>query len=506
MSAASFRRLHFQERSKPKDFERSYRVECLQRCIPALHRLLANAAANKWSANVILEHCQLAMEGKYTARNYPLYEIYLAILIYELGGGGALYALNHSIFALPSRNTIQPYRSQAKLMPSVNGVRAAEISSNISALFGPRASHETNTETAKPTIYGHTLSFDEIATERKIDYLPETDDMGGLCLEHLSALDTSNGRSWVREGKIHISHETSVGAISRLSENGYGARPVFMGPSCKTGDWKDCLRTMEIVLEAWKRSVYGEQLHGPILSVASDGDAKRCLALFMMCMHTEIIEGNPLYPFICDLPGLNRRVGKDDLTMDLDFKHEIKRGRTLLCSKEGLLVKNTCINRDLLFSWLERLTDHDWSETSLHALLDPADGQNVARSIQLMLCIIELTSLDSADFDPNEAVEFEALCLLAEFLNVWLQPYINTDLSLSEHIESLVLCSHLCAGLYLQNGGSFVSNQLYAHIQATVKNAVLMVAKTRVINGKLKVFICLLGDDVLEALFGRVHE
>ncbi|KAJ6586611.1 hypothetical protein B0H10DRAFT_2335394 [Mycena sp. CBHHK59/15] len=480
--------------------------------IPALHRLLVNAVANKWSANVILENCQLAMEGKYTARNYPLYEIYLAILIYELGGGGALYALNHSIFALPSRNTIQPYRSQAKLMPSVNGVQVAEISSNISALFGPHASHETDMETVTPTIYGHTLSFDEVATERKIDYMAETDDMGGLCLEHLSALDTVKvgtdsqtveaAVAAVQEGKVHISHETSVGAISRLSENGYGARPVFMGPSCKTGDWKDCLRTMEIVLEAWKCSVYGEQLHGPILSVASDGDAKCCLALFMMCIHTEITEGNPLYPFICDLPGLNRRVGKDNLTTDLDFKHEIKRGRTLLCSKEGLLIKNTCINRDLLFSWLERLTDHNWSETSLHALLDPADGQNIARSIQLMLCIIELTSLDSADFDPNEAIEFEALCLLAEFLNAWLQPYINTDLSLSEQIESLILCSHLCACLYLQNGGSFVSNQLYTHIQATVKNAVLMVAKTRVINGKLKVFICLLGNDVLEALFG----
>jgi hypothetical protein len=189
--------------------------------------------------------------------------------------------------------------------------------------------------TAQPTIYGHTLSFDEIATERKIDYMAETDDTGGLCLEHFSALDTvkvgSNSQTVeaavaaVKEGKVHISHETSVGAISRLSETGYGARPVFMGPSCKTGSWKDCLRTMEIVLEVWKRSVYGERLHGRILAVASDGDAKRRLALFMMCMHTEIIEGNPLYPFICDLPGLNRRVGKDNLTMDMDFKHEIKR-------------------------------------------------------------------------------------------------------------------------------------------------------------------------------------
>ncbi|KAJ7021303.1 hypothetical protein C8F04DRAFT_1403052 [Mycena alexandri] len=375
--------------------------------IPALHRLLANAAVNHWSASVIREHCQLAMDGKYTAMGYQLYEIYLAMLIYELGGGGALYALNHSIFALPSRNTIKPYRSQAKLMPSVNGVRVAEISSNISALFGPRASRETNTETAEPTIYGHTLSFDEVATERKVDYMPETDDMGGLCLEHLRALD-------MREGKVHISHETSVGAISRLSETGYGARPVFMGPSCKTGDWKDCLRTMEIVLECWKRSRYGERLRGPVLSVSSDGDPKRCLALFMMCMHTEIVEGNPLYPYICDLPGLNRFVGKDNVTMDPDFKHEIKRARGLLCSKAGLVVKNTCINRDLLFSWLERLTDHDWSETTLHALLDPADGQNVSGAIKLMLCIVELKSLNSDDFDPNEAVEFEALCLLAD--------------------------------------------------------------------------------------------
>jgi hypothetical protein len=178
-------------------------------------------------------------------------------------------------------------------------------------------------------------------------------------------------------------------------------------------------------------------------------------------------------------------------------------GRTLLCSKAGLVVKNTCVNRDLLFSWLERLPNHDWSETSLHALLDPADGQNVSGAIKLMLCIIELTTLNKDDFDPNEAVEFEALCLLAEVLNAWLQPYINTDLSLSEQIESLVLCSHLLCALYSQNGGSFMSNQLYAEIQASVKNVVMMVPKTRLFNGELKVFICLRGDDVLEALFGR---
>lgn len=87
---------------------------------------------------------------------------------------------------------------------------------------------------------------------------------------------------------------------------------------------------MEIVLEIWRRSVHGERLHGPILSIASDGDAKRRLALFMMCMHSEILPGNPLYPFIRDLPGLNRRVGKDNLTSDMDPKHEFKRNSALL--------------------------------------------------------------------------------------------------------------------------------------------------------------------------------
>ncbi|KAJ7909873.1 hypothetical protein B0H13DRAFT_1616170, partial [Mycena leptocephala] len=66
----------------------------------------------------------------------------------------------------------------------------------------------------------------------------------------------------------------------------------------------------------------------------------------------------------------------------------------------------------------------------------------------------------------------------------------------------LIKFSHLLCALYIQNGTAFMPNQLYADLQAMIKNAVLMVPKTRIINGQLKVFSCLLGDDV-EALFGR---
>ncbi|KAJ6548322.1 hypothetical protein B0H10DRAFT_1969187 [Mycena sp. CBHHK59/15] len=220
-----------------------------------------------------------------------------------------------------------------------------------------------------------------------------------LCLEHLSSLET-----------------VKVGADTKTVE----------AAATATSDWKDCMRTMEIVVEAWKRSVHRERLHGPILSIASDSDAKCCKALFMMTMHTEIIEGNPLYPYICNLPGLNRRVGKDNLTMDPDYKHKFKGTRSLLTSNVGLVVKGTCINCDLLFSWLERLTDHDWSETSLHALLDPADGQDVSTTIKLFLAIIELTSLDARPSSLKPSVSLPSSSM----------PGSNTDLTLSEQIES----------------------------------------------------------------------
>ncbi|KAJ6622186.1 hypothetical protein B0H10DRAFT_1944790 [Mycena sp. CBHHK59/15] len=162
-----------------------------------------------------------------------------------------------------------------------------------------------------------------------------------------------------------------------------------------------------------------------------------------MCMNSEIGPDNPLYPFICNLPGLNRRIGKNNLTSDPDWKHMDKRWFTLLCSSEGLAVKN------------------------------------------LLLSIVEIGKLDPEEFDPSEAVEFEALCLLGELFDAMLQPFTNTELSLSEQIESLIKFSHLLG------------------YSAMVKNTVLLVPKTRILNGSLKVFICLLGDDVLEALFGR---
>ncbi|THV04636.1 hypothetical protein K435DRAFT_648963 [Dendrothele bispora CBS 962.96] len=50
-----------------------------------------------------------------------------------------------------------------------------------------------------------------------------------------------------------------------------------------------------------------------------------------------------------------------------------------------------------------------------------------------------------------------------------------------------------------------MSNQLYGDLQCMIKNAYFTVAKAKLLSPEYKMFICLLGDDVLEALFGRAR-
>ncbi|KAK7015803.1 hypothetical protein R3P38DRAFT_2786723 [Favolaschia claudopus] len=342
--------------------------------------------------------------------------------------------MNHSVFALPSRDTIQPYRQDFKLIPSVSGLRFADISQNITILFGSHPNREGESDISSPEKCGHTLSLDELAADPRIDFMPETDEMGGLCLEHLSELETVKVGKVRREANIH-------------------------GTNVQKGPLAGQL--------AWKRSSDGEAKYGPPMSISTDGDHKRRLALFILCMQNEILPGNPLYPFVCKLPGLNLRVGKNNITHDGDPKH---------------------IFKPLPTESLSRIFFHKSGFTFGLARPATQPSLNVSEAIKLLLCIVEIPKLDpeDLDLDPSEAAEFEALCLLGEAYNALLQPFINVELSLSEQIQSLITASHFFCALYVQNGTSFMSNQLYADMQSMFKNAILMVPKTRIINGELK--------------------
>ena len=90
-------------------------------------------------------------------------------------------------------------------------------------------------------------------------------------------------------------------------------------------------------------------------------------------------------------------------------------------------------------------------------------------------------------------------------LEALIEPFINPNLSISEQIISLMKFAHISCALFLKHETSFLPQHLYSDLQCMVRTEKFRVAHTKILGSERKVFICLLGDDVLEVLFGRVR-
>jgi hypothetical protein len=276
----------------------------------------------------LLEMIKKAISGEYHARKYSDFECALATVVYELGGAATLYALQKSPFAFPSRNMLAAIRQEYQLKISASGEpRMSEILANIETMFKHvQPEHQQ---------CGITLSMDEIACDGRLCYLKTTDEIAGLC-EHAASEFPSvkMGKNLevvravcqaVHEGKVHVGQEVFVAAFARNDETNYGARPVLVMPTCKRGTYRDSALVIEKLRQAWKISEFGEQLHGPIWSIASDGDPKRRPALYIHCMTRELTPQDDLHKYVGHLPGLNLCTGTNGETQDLDYKHDFKR-------------------------------------------------------------------------------------------------------------------------------------------------------------------------------------
>ncbi|KAJ7861119.1 hypothetical protein B0H14DRAFT_3619975 [Mycena olivaceomarginata] len=474
--------------------------------VPGLPRLLATARKEGWSTSKTTNMVWLAIRDLYHPRNYTALDKDLATLVYEYGGDSLLHALHKSPIALPTRFTISDARSKVSLRITVGRPKMRDILQNIEMLF-------KDIDVGEHGKVLHTLSQDEIAGDGRLCYLEATDEIAGLCEHAAAELDTFKmgtdltavraAALAVRDGRVHIGKEFSVAAISRNAPTGYGAKPIFLMPTCKHSSWQTAALNIQMFVAGWKISPYGEMRLGPLAAIASDGDPNRTAALHLICMEREVKAGDPLYEYVSRLPGLNLFTSADFLTQEFDPKHNWKCIRRTLSSKQGILANGVVINKNMLAHWLERLEGHDWSGESIHALLNPKDPQHVPSTVKLLTLMADLRSLDSSDFTPAEANTYRALCILGEMFDALLDPFINPNLSLSEQIIQLVKFAHLSCALFLKHGSDFMPNQLYGHLQCMVKSAIFKVAHSKLLNPSLKVFLCLLGDDVLEVLFGR---
>ncbi|KAJ7648444.1 hypothetical protein B0H17DRAFT_1148079 [Mycena rosella] len=209
-------------------------------------------------------------------------------------------------------------------------------------------------------------------------------------------------------------------------------------------------------------------------AVAAVNDGKVHVAHEAMWVRSRISRGMTMEPNQCLSPLVARReVGEDNIVMDMDYRHEFKTYMHASVFCPGDAVKNVCVNRDL---WSDGLnasqTTIGQSTVSKICCTLPIRKMFLGRSAPSLH--VEIRTIDKTGLDPTEEAEYEALCLLGG-------------------------CSKPC----FNQRHSFMSNQLYGDLQTMVKAAIIVTARTQLLDPLLDVLICLLGDNPVETLFGR---
>ncbi|KIY63144.1 hypothetical protein CYLTODRAFT_403633 [Cylindrobasidium torrendii FP15055 ss-10] len=497
--------------------------------VPGLNRIFRIAKEAGWGIETLLEKCRLALSGRYHPESFERWEIQLAIALYEIGGGAALHLLHMSPFRFPSRDTIAPHRREHDLRITSGGSsdfeKFADVFANILSLFS-----DTSGSLRKVVM---TLAMDEISIDARLCWLATNDSIVGLCehvKDHIESLKMGSTletvklvAGLVREGKVHVGQELFVASVSRNDEFDYGTRPVLIIPTCKKdSSYTTAAHDIEVIKQAWKLCPSGEALHGSIGLIASDGDPKRRVAIALHAMVSEITADHSWYPYFGGLVGVNQWIGQHGEIQDMDFKHNMKRICKLLSTSDGIVINGIVVNRSIVSSWLGRNKATDWTHDSIYDLLNPdtdfeilpqtvnfllspKDLQDVPRAIKLLRVTADLRHMSTVGMTAAQLDVHSALCLLAELLDALVEPFANPAMSLSEQITSLSQFSFILAALYSDHGNSFIPHPLYFDLQSMVKAAYARVVQTKLLNPEYNVFLCLLGDDVLETLFGRAR-
>ncbi|KAH8992608.1 hypothetical protein EDB83DRAFT_2510001 [Lactarius deliciosus] len=485
--------------------------------IPRLDRVLRVASDHHMSVAAILDLVRKAARGLYQPKGYTEEEDLQTLLFLRLGGQ-RVANIAHRIFRIPAPSTVRRRTMIPPLICSPSYPHARDLENNlVAALDSLLPTLETRGK------YHVVLMFDEIAQETRPRWCDRTNQILGWCREH------TNGRCMdfnsiadaellfqdMVDGNVHLAHEVSitvsssptalpnaksrnffqatVGAIGLLSKNSrfYSAKPFLISGSCKRETAEDHAKLIQTALNAIK--TVNTLSNARVVSIASDGEAKRGKALVLLTFKRKLSPSSPIYPWLSACALLDLHVGDDDITCDKDWKHAAaKRPHNALLREKGILVHGTWITPALLRS---HLLEAGHKPQHVHAVLNPNDKQDVLLAYTLLRDIWSLPRLTSGA--PGRIKARDSLRLFGSMCSHFLMPYICVDLSIGEQLEYLSYAAHLALVLYVHEKAcnDFIPTALYVDLIMMVKNA-----KVDTPNDDFS--IVLLGTDRLENLFG----
>ena len=294
-------------------------------------RVLQVALKKGSSPATIVSKLQLAIDKKYTPHpGVDELALDLGCLVKAIGGPKLLFALNRAL-ALPSYRTIGRYRKVPQLIPATLAPSLEDASENISTFF-----NRQERPPSEPA--GHSILIDGVALEERCRHFRSSNSVIGLCREHAGALDLHvlNPESIIaieeavntEKPQAHYASEATVVAIAPFRPSGYAAIPFALSGSCKAETGEGMARWVADMVRAWNNHPDGKDTHGPIWSIATDGESTMRVCRFTLCMSRKLAVTNPLHSLLRNLVGLNLHTGVGDVTMTCDPKHVFKRTST----------------------------------------------------------------------------------------------------------------------------------------------------------------------------------
>jgi hypothetical protein len=161
-----------------------------------------------------------------------------------------------------------------------------------------------------------------------------TDSIVGVCREHAPALDlqvqSQESLTDIEDAlhsekpRAHYSSKATVVAIAPFQNSSYSAIPVALSGSCKAETGEGMAQWLGELIRAWREHKDGKERHGPLWSVATNGESTLHSCRFQLCLSQELTPSSSLYPMLHYLHGLNLFTSPNDITMTCDPKHIFK--------------------------------------------------------------------------------------------------------------------------------------------------------------------------------------
>ncbi|KAF8872535.1 hypothetical protein BD779DRAFT_1679648 [Infundibulicybe gibba] len=478
-----------------------------QNKIAGVSRILDVALRNGASAESVHKKLESAIAGVYAPRSrWTDREYDIAFLIKALGGARLLYTLQKAD-AYPSRATLHRRKVIPELTTSAGIPNKSDINANLNTLMCEGARKPP----ANPAI-GQVFLIDGTTLESVCRFDLKQNCVIGLCREHSHGVkisideigDVKNIGEALESGVCHRGKDGTVAALAPVTSNDetYFPVPLIISASCKSETGEDLAKWIETFLETYRENPNGEKRHGPIQTIATDGESSFRKLRFVLGLSEDLNKTSDLGRILYALPGLNCNTGRHGILGTCDPKHIVKRFATMLRSPTGIQVDDTFITNNMIFEALTHLPE--LSNEQAHLLLNPSDKQNVPKAVNLLQSLFDLANT-SIVATPAVLERGRKVVFISRVLNFFLFPFIKVEMSLSEQIRDLSAYIHLITALFRKHNTGFMTSALYADSQAIVKNVLFTVARLQLIDLKIKYYILLEGTDRLEQLFSHVR-